>query len=38
VAKAERLTLVEVVLPKQDIPELLQAVTASLAKRNAAKD
>ncbi|SUW62785.1 Indole-3-pyruvate decarboxylase [Buttiauxella agrestis] len=38
VAKAERLSLVEVVLPKQDIPELLQAITASLAKRNAAKD
>ncbi|MFZ3389492.1 alpha-keto acid decarboxylase family protein [Buttiauxella gaviniae] len=38
VALAERLTLVEVVLPKQDIPELLQAVTAALAKRNAAKD
>lgn len=37
-ALAERLTLVEVVLPKQDIPELLQAVTAALAKRNAAKD
>lgn len=36
VAKAERLSLVEVVLPKQDIPELLQAITASLAKRNAA--
>lgn len=35
VAKAERLSLVEVVLPKQDIPELLQAITASLAKRNA---
>lgn len=36
VVKAERLSLVEVVLPKQDIPELLQAITASLAKRNAA--
>lgn len=35
VAKAERLSLVEVVLPKQDIPELLRAITASLAKRNA---
>lgn len=38
VAKAERLSLVEVVLPKQDIPELLQAVTAALARRNAAKN
>ncbi|MCP2005771.1 alpha-keto acid decarboxylase family protein [Buttiauxella ferragutiae] len=38
VAKAERLTLVEVVLPKQDIPELLHAITTSLAKRNAARD
>lgn len=38
VAKAERLSLVEVVLPKQDIPELLQAIAGSLAKRNAAKD
>jgi indolepyruvate decarboxylase len=35
VAKAERLALVEVILPKQDIPELLQAVTSSLARRNA---
>ncbi|WP_435927334.1 alpha-keto acid decarboxylase family protein [Dryocola sp. BD613] len=33
-AKAERLTLIEVVLPVQDIPELLQAVTSSLARRN----
>lgn len=33
-ANAERLTLIEVVLPKQDIPELLQAVTSSLARRN----
>jgi indolepyruvate decarboxylase len=38
VAKAERLSLIEVVLPKQDIPELLQAITSSLAKRNASKD
>lgn len=30
----ERLALVEVVLPKQDIPELLRAVTTSLGKRN----
>ncbi len=34
-AKAQRLTLIEVVLPRQDIPELLQAVTASLARSNA---
>lgn len=34
-AKAERLTLIEVVLPKQDIPDLLQAVTSSLARSNA---
>ncbi|NIY49105.1 alpha-keto acid decarboxylase family protein [Cedecea colo] len=33
-AKAQRLTLIEVVLPVQDIPELLQAVTSSLARRN----
>ena len=35
---AERLTLIEVVLPKQDVPELLQAVTTSLARRNAQED
>ncbi len=34
-AKAQRLTLIEVVLPRQDIPELLQAVTSSLARSNA---
>lgn len=33
-AKAQVLALIEVVLPKQDIPELLQAVTRSLARRN----
>lgn len=33
-ASPERLALVEVVLPKQDIPELLRAVTSSLGKRN----
>ncbi|NIF56986.1 indolepyruvate decarboxylase [Enterobacter sp. Ap-916] len=33
-ASPERLALVEVVLPKQDIPELLRAVTTSLGKRN----
>lgn len=34
-ASPERLALVEVVLPKQDIPELLKAVTVSLGKSNA---
>ncbi len=34
VAKAEYLSLVEVVLPKKDIPELLQAVTSALARSN----
>lgn len=33
-ANAQNLTLIEVVLPKLDIPELLEAVTRSLAKRN----
>ncbi|WP_202304052.1 alpha-keto acid decarboxylase family protein [Dryocola clanedunensis] len=38
VAKAQRLSFIEVVLPKQDVPELLQAVTASLARRNACEN
>lgn len=33
-AQIERLTLVEVVLPKQDIPDLLRAVTQALETRN----
>ncbi|MEO3991825.1 alpha-keto acid decarboxylase family protein [Pseudocitrobacter cyperus] len=32
--RCERLTLVEVVLPKQDIPDLLRAVTQALETRN----
>lgn len=34
-AKAQRLTFVEVMLPKHDFPELLRAVTASLARGSA---
>lgn len=33
-ASPERLALIEIILPKQDIPELLRAVTSSLGKRN----
>lgn len=34
VSRSERLTLVEVVLPKQDIPDLLRAVTQALETQN----
>ena len=37
VAIAEQLALIEVILPKMDVPELLQAVTQALEQRNAGK-